>query len=453
MFTLDRSTKLSHQLIIQLIRRHLSECGRLERLSDYYNGRHDITLRSKRSILANNRIVCNHAKYICDISTGYLLGNPIAYSGENSDQLAAWYRKADIPVKDMDIGKDCSVFGRGYELIYLSDEGSPSPRSAVLDPRNAFIVYDDTVDHVPLFGCYYYPLYRVDGTLYGYSCNCYTDTTEIHCRTDIGFSLTGDMTEQRHPFGEVPMIEYSNNEEQQGDFEQVISLIDAYNMLQSDRVNDKEQFVESILLLQGATLGDDEEERSRTYQSIQRYGMMEIDPDAKASWLIRTFDESGVEILKQSLEQDIHKFSGVPCLTDDQFSGNASGVAIRYKLLGFEQTTKIKERYFTDGLKKRMRLFCNIMAVKGMPQIDPENIEITFTRSLPANETELAQVASMLSGIVSDETLLGILPFIKDPVKEQEKLKEQKRENIQNQQQLFGMTPNEPPQEQTDEAQ
>lgn len=35
--------------------------------------------------------------------------------------------------------------------------------------------------------------------------------------------------------------------EAQGDFEQVVSIIDAYNIVMSDRVNDKEQFVDAIL--------------------------------------------------------------------------------------------------------------------------------------------------------------------------------------------------------------
>lgn len=52
---------------------------------------------------------------------------------------------------------------------------------------------------------------------------------------------------QQHYFGAVPVTEFWNNEEQQGDFEQQISLIDAYNVLMSDRVNDKEQLVDAIL--------------------------------------------------------------------------------------------------------------------------------------------------------------------------------------------------------------
>ena len=39
-------------------------------------------------------------------------------------------------------------------------------------------------------------------------------------------------------------------------------------------------------------------------------------------------------------------------------------------------------------------------------------------------------MVSALQGIVSDETLLSLLPFINDPATEEEKLKQQKKENV-----------------------
>ena len=61
-------------------------------------------------------------------------------------------------------------------------------------------------------------------------------------------------------------------------------------------------------------------------------------PDtAKAEYLTRTFDESGVEILKKAIEQDIHKFSHIPCMSDESLWWKCqSGVAMEFKLLGME---------------------------------------------------------------------------------------------------------------------
>ena len=125
-------------------------------------------------------------------------------------------------------------------------------------------------------------------------------------------------------------------------------------------------------------------------------------------------DEAGAEVLRQALREDIHKMSLVPDLTDESFAANASGVAMRYKLLGLEQLTATKERWFREGLRSRMRLFARFLAVLARANLNPETVQMTFTRALPVNETEVAQMVAQLSGIAPRRTLLAQLPFIDD---------------------------------------
>ena len=66
-------------------------------------------------------------------------------------------------------------------------------------------------------------------------------------------------------------MEYRNNEEKQGDFEQMIPLIDAYNVLQSDRVNDKEQFVDAFLFLTGIDLDSEQAKKLREERILMGY--------------------------------------------------------------------------------------------------------------------------------------------------------------------------------------
>lgn len=82
----------------------------------------------------------------------------------------------------------------------------------------------------------------------------------------------------------------------------------------------------------------------------------------------------------KDIEQDIHKFSHIPCMSDESFGGNVSGVAMEFKLLGMENITKIKTRYYKKGLRKRVRIFCNYLALHGI-SIDPSGITMTFTRA------------------------------------------------------------------------
>ena len=43
-------------------------------------------------------------------------------------------------------------------------------------------------------------------------------------------------------------------------------------------------------------------------------------------------------------------------MSDESFGGNVSGVAMEFKLLGMENITKIKTRYYKKGLRKRLRI-------------------------------------------------------------------------------------------------
>ncbi len=422
-FTVSVGTEITPKLACEYIREHQKRTReRYDLLEQYYSGAHRILKRNKRKVLANNRLVCNHARYISDTAVGYFAGNPVKYSSEQDiEPLLDLLKNADSDTQDIDLAQKASIFGTAYEFIYNGTDGMPRLYSP--DPRQAFVIYDDTVQMNPAAGVYYYELYEdFSDRIKGYSVYLCGSKNVLHFTADSTCLITGVIDEKPHGMDGVPLVEIYNNSTCSGDFEPVMSLIDAYNVLQSDRVNDKEQFVEAILLIKGATLGDDNDEKSDNYKALRENGLLELTSDSSAEWLVRQFDETSVEVLRKSLEQDIHKFANVPCMSDESFGGNASGVAMRYKLLGFEQITKIKERYFREGLKERLRLLCSHVSLAGA-KIDSREISIQFTRALPVNEVEKAQLVSELRDTVPLDVLLGQLPFVDNPEEAAEKVK------------------------------
>ncbi len=411
MFTIPENTNITPKLAVKFILRHAALNDRLDRLYSYYIGDHAI-LDRRTDKGANNRLVCNHAKYITDCTTGYFLGSPVKYvsrTGKDISVITDTLKRADSDTQDIDLARFGSIYGMSYEMLYIDAEGQI--KLASLDPRSAFVVYDDTVEQKPLFGVYYMPINSGDGYRSGYRVYLCDSSSITEFFTTTSFTITKKCEPYEHFFGGVPIIEYYNNWDKQGDFEQVTTLIDAYNTLQSDRVNDKEQFVDSLLVIKGQILGDTSEEQNDTFNAIKRYGVMTIDDTGDAKWLTRQFDESSVDILRRSLESDIHKFSGVPCLSDESFSGNSSGVAIKYKLLAFEQMTKIKERYFTEGLKIRLSLIANALDVLGYSKPDVGDIQIIYTHDLPENEAEIAKTVSLLKDVLPNDKLVKLLPY------------------------------------------
>lgn len=427
------------ELIASCIAEHQEGIIRLNQLDDYYQGKHAILERpsDEDKGLPNNKLIANHAKYITDVATGYVFGKPIKYEGAQIEAVADAYKAADIVSHDSELSKDLSVFGRGLELYFMSSDEEPIPKAAVIDPRQIFLVVDDTVEYKPMFGVHYYEKRDIDNEVIGYNVFVYTETDVTkYFIEEVDADDFAEIEAFPHYWGAVPVVEFLNNEEEQGDFEQQISLIDAYNLLQSDRVNDKEQLVDAILKVSGVSFGDDEDQMSESASLLKKHKILELPENADAEWLTKSLNETQVEVLKDAIKSDIHEFSMVPNLTDENFASNSSGVAMKYKLFGLEQLAVIKERYFVQGLRQRLKLFTNMLNVQAKA-VDLTDIIITLTRNLPENEATLQELSAL--GIqISNETLLSQVPFIEDVAEEQTRVNAQSQERLKQQQSAFG---------------
>lgn len=439
------------QLIRQLIMRHIGIARKLHRNMMYYRGKHKILEDEDRE----NRLVCNHAKDISDTASSYFIGNPVSYkSDKDVTELTDALEDAGADEADGDNGLDLSIYGLAYEYIYVK-EGETDLTIKNISAESTFMVKDDSIEENELFAVYYY-VRKDDSGLSADRFIATVATRNYKYELDILDSDKPQETTETampHFMDEIPIIEYQNNKLALGDFELQIPLIDAYNALMSDRITDKEQFIDAILAIYGTLLGDDEvvgedgeikNGMEESEKNLKKRRVLELPDGTKAEYLTRTFDESGVEILKKAIEQDIHKFSHIPCMSDESFGGNVSGVAMEFKLLGMENITKIKTRYYKKGLRKRLRIFCNFLQKKGI-NIDSLGITPTFTRALPKNLLEISQIVANLWGKVGKKTLLSQIPFVDDPDKELKTVEKEAKEALKQQQEAFKSFGNTPP--------
>ena len=431
---------IKKELVVKLIREHEKQLPRFKKLKKYYLGEHDILSKQRAKNKPNYKPVCNHAKDIADTSTGYFMGNTISYSNSEDtdiDELLIAFDNAEVDESDHDNALDMAIYGVAYEYIYARENENILDIKS-LEVENTFIVYDDSIEQQPLFGVYYFK--RKENKADTETYQAVIMTKQFVYSIVLEGKEKGVISEKPvpHNMGDIPIIEYKNNKYSIGDFEQQIGLIDSYNSLTANRINDKEQFIDSILVLYGARLGDDEEESIKAMESLAEHKLLELHPEARAEYLSKTLNENEVETLRNAVKQDIYTFSHIPNLTDENFAGNSSGVAMEFKLLGLEMITKIKQRYYVKGLKKRIKLFANYLGLTQIA-IDANSIIPHFSRSLPKNLLEISQIVSNLDGKVSQETLLSQIPFVEDPMSEIEKVNEEKQENIaQNQLLLTG---------------
>lgn len=425
MIKLNPETELTAAIVKKLIDNHKQyDMPRLQKLEDYYLAKNEILKRQMADpSKPNNKISNPYANYITDTLTGYFMGEPVTYSSLDEkalEELNLIFEYNDEADENVELARSCSIYGVGYEMMYVDEEGSV--RFKRLDAKECIPIYDDTIENDLLYVIRYY----LDKDII-------TDKTfmyiEVISRTDVSRYRANDtganmeLIESRpHYFGIVPIAIYKNNEAETGDFENVISLIDAYDKLESDSLNDFEYFCDAYLALIGFTADTED------VAEMKQNRVILLDKDTDAKWLIKDEQDSTVENLKIRIDKDIHKFSKCPNLSDENFAANASGVAIKYKLVGTENLISVKERKFKKGLQRRLELISLIQGVK-LAGFDWRAIDITFTRNLPSNDTEIAEIVNKLSNIVSKETLLAQIPFVEDVQTELDRLDKEQEKN------------------------
>ncbi len=402
--------------LIDFIDKHKKLRERYAQLDAYYKGQHAILTQSKKpDYKPDNRIVVNYPKYIVDTLNGFFMGVPVKVSHDNEvvdDYLKELHRLNDLEDNDADLSKKCSIYGHAFELVFLDEEGEVGITQ--ISPKECFIIYDDSIRRKPLYGVRYRE--DSDGNIEG----TISDRSIIRYFKIEKGSLT--YTEDvRHYFAEVPIVEYVENEERIGAFEPVETLVNAYNKAVSEKANDVDYFADAYLKILGAKLEEEDLKVVRENRILNFAG--EDTEKLIVEFMEKPNADTTQENLIDRLEKQIFAISMVANINDENF-GQTSGIALKYKLLSMTNLVNTKERKFMTGFNTRYRLIANLPNSK-ISYDDLVGINYKFTKNIPQNTLEEAEIARGLRGIVSTETLLENLSMIPDAKAEAEKLKEE----------------------------
>lgn len=401
-----------------------NEFPRLLKLEEYYNAKNEILKRIMADeTKPNNKIANPYASYITDTLTGYFMGEPISYSALDNkivEELNLIFEYNDEADENVELARACSIYGKAFELLYVDEEGAV--RFKRLDTKECIPIFDDTIENDLLYLIRFFPDKDiVENKNFTWVEIIDKEKTARYKANENGNNLVL-FEEIPHYFGMCPIAIYKNNEDETGDFEKVISLIDAYDKMESDSLNDFEYFCDAYLALVGFTADSDD------VKKMKENRVLLLDKDTDAKWLTKEEHDSTIENMKNRIDKDIHKFSKCPNLSDEDFASNASGVAIKYKMVGTENLVSVKERKFKKGLQRRLELISILQGIK-LSAFDWRAIDIIFTRNLPTNDVEIANMVNTLSNIVSTETLLAQLPFIENVQDEMKRLETDKKAN------------------------
>lgn len=372
-----------------------------QRLYDYYRGEQPVNKGEAVRGRPNNLLRAPFPRYITEVHTGYFLGIPPALAyGEAAagERYTALSRELALPHLYFDLGRDLSICGAGFALVWAERSGV---RVCRCDPCDCFAIRSGEAGS---------PLLAAVRLLAGGKGETrgvlYTAGRLIPFVWDgTGVTLG---TAEENLLHTIPLLPFYNNCQGMGDFEMVTGLVDAYNVLLSGALDDMQSVANAFLALygmQGTTQKD--------IDNANRTRILSLSEGGRAEFVVKNLNHEALGQLETNLRRSILQLSMTPDLCDEHFAGNSSGVALQYKLWGIEQVRAAKERTFTDGLR-------GLLAVlTAGEQLMGRNIDLTggtaaFYKNLPQDNAALAETLLSLSPVLSAQTILENLPWVTD---------------------------------------
>lgn len=394
--------------------------GELLELEKYYQGQDDIgkVVQGKNRI--DNRVHTNLAYMITKNAVDYFIGEPVSYSYDKSFKEVDYVDDLQFEnIEDAEnkkLAKDTSKFGKAYELINIKDDKTLYYKR--LDPLYTFDVFDYTILENRVCSITYVTYqgkYKSEITE-GY---VYTPEEVIQFKYQARKVTFGERIP--NVFGKIPVVYYQNNSDEVGDYERVTDLLTAYNKLMSCATDDYESISNAILLIKDTKKIDEDTKKSlNSTRAIQLFS-----ENAEMAFINKTLDSAFVKTLREALKEDILTVSNVPDFTDEKFAGNSSGVALRYKLIGFENLRADKEIYFKQALNRRWEIVSLYPAKRF--DLKRDDIKINMFANLPSNiELDLQLAELYNAGGISRRTLLENEQVVKDVDEEMKRIEEEK---------------------------
>ena len=445
MFHLPMDTELTIAILDDFIGKHKQEVtARYEKLYNAYVSDHDILYEPKKPAhKPDNRIVVNFPKYITDTMNGFFIGNPIKTTADDkavSDYVEYLDQYNDQDDNNAELSKICSIFGKGYETYFVDEDSEIC--ITYMNPMEAFMIFDDSILQRPLYFVHRYVDW--EGNEFG---SVWSGAGKRKFKITGGLSWLDEW--QPHYFKGVPATEYIENEERQGIFEPVMSMVNAYNKAVSEKANDVDYFADAYLKILGVALDEDGMRHIKDNRIINFEG--ENAEKLIVEFMNKPESDTTQENLLDRLERLIFAISMVANISDENF-GAATGIALKYKLQAMSNLEKTKERKFTSGMNRRYKLLFSHPLSK-VPADSWVQLHYKFTPNIPANLLEEAQIAAQMEGITSHETQLKVLSIVDNVQDELDKIEEENKpdENTIVDRMMFTPTAEESPEAETED--
>ena len=368
---------------------HAKNQGEIEYLWNYYRGKTPILSKTKEvRETINHKVNINRAYEIVSFKRGYGFGEPIQYIRHGKDEslsdeintLNEYMFLAGKQAEDSELAEWLYVCGLGMRMLLPGPYADEPFRIYTLDPRHSFVVRYNGLGEPVVMGVKV--VVRENG-LPVYS---------VYTRDRYFEIENGVITKnQGHVLGDVPIFEYPANLARLGAFEIVLSQLDAINELESNRMDDVVQFVNSFLALLGGAIDDE------TAKKLDEYKMLCLPEGVDAKYLSVAMQQNDTQVLVDDLYDAVLTICGIPNRNGgSSTSDTGSAVIMRDGWESAEAQMKSVEQEFKRSEGRFLRMVLRILKDMVGLNLALKNVEIKFSRRNYDNLQTKSQVLTTL---------------------------------------------------------
>lgn len=445
-----------------LINTFLSSKKRMDMLTGerYYKGIHDI-LFTKREVIGeggrlteignipNNKRIDNQYEKLVDQKTNYLLGRPIAFKTENEDYTNALNQIFNTEFHEVikSLGEDCFNNGIGWLYPHYNSNGDFSFKK--FEPTEILPIWKDE-DHKELeFIIRIYTVQEWTGSIlenvekveiygtggidkYGYRYG------SLKYEGHHNYFTFGD---QEYNWNRIPIIPFKYNVLEKPLINRVKTLQDGLNKAISMFENGLDENPRnSILIIENY----DGENLGEFRRNLSAYGAVKVRDNGDLRALTIEINpenyKSILKIFKDAIIENARGFNA----KDERMSNNPNEMNIQSMYSDIDLDANGMETLFQSSLNKVLWFVNNHLNNIGVGDFEKEKVEIIFNKDILINEAQTIENIAKSVGIISEETLISMHPYVSDPKAELERMKKEKEEKINQYTEAFGNGPGDP---------
>lgn len=415
----------------------------------YYLGKHDILSRQRTVIgekgelvtvdnLPNNRVVDNQYKKMVDQKNNYLLGLPIAFRSDNTEYAAAlnniFNRKILRLIRH--IGEDALICGIGWLFVGCSSDGHLDFRRI---PSYELIPEWHDAEHTTL-DCAI-RVYQVTEHLK--SGERIIERVEVYAKNGIHYftleggrlipfppffrnylTVTNGGEERGYNWTKLPLVPFKYNSKEIPLINMVKTLQDGLNVIESNFQNCMEEDTRNTILVlknyDGENLGE-------FRRNLAVYGAVKVNTvdgsDGDLSTLkIEVNSENYKVILKLFKQAIIENAMGYDA-KDDRLLGAPNQLNIRSMYSDIDLDANGMETEFQAAFEYLLDFVKAYLFNTGAGDFEGVLADVIFNRDTLISESEAIENCRKSVGILSNETIIAMHPWVNDPAAEIARIK------------------------------